>query len=85
MPNLKSSQKRMRQEHVARRRNAGIKSAVRTTVKKVRQSTQPESLPALVSAASSALDKAAKRGVVHRKYAARQKSRLMKFANVKKA
>ncbi|MBI4552090.1 MAG: 30S ribosomal protein S20 [Candidatus Latescibacteria bacterium] len=85
MPDLKSSQKRMRQERVARKRNAGIKSTVRTAVKKVRQATQPDTLTASLNAACSALDKAAKRGVIHWKNAGRQKSRLAKHVNAKKA
>lgn len=77
MPNLVSSKKRMRQERTRRSRNTAIKSGMRTAIKKLRESKEPEAL----NRACSALDKAAKRGLIHHRNAARRKSRLTKMVN----
>ena len=81
MPTLVSSKKRLRQEHVRQQRNATVKSALRTAIKRLRGNTDAEAVPGLVSQAYSKLDKAVKRGVMHRRTAARIKSRLTKQAN----
>ena len=78
MPKLKSSKKRMRQEAVRRLRNVTVKSATRTAIKKVRLTTDAEELPVALNNAYSHLDKAVKHGVIHKRTAARQKSRLTK-------
>jgi small subunit ribosomal protein S20 len=60
-----------------------VKSATRTYVKKARTAitrTPDEARDELI-AAISALDRAAKKGVIHRNNAARRKSRLMKRYN----
>ncbi len=59
--------------------NAGIKKSVRLAVRAVTdavKSKDVKDLGALTGKASSALDKAAKRGTIHWKAAARKKSRL---------
>lgn len=81
MPKLKAAKKRLRQEAVRQRRNAEVKSTMRTAVKRVRENEDAESLPDLLKSACSKLDKAAKRGVIHKRTAARNKSRLMKLAS----
>ena len=81
LPTLVSSKKRLRQEHVRQGRNATVKSALRTAIKRLRGNTDAEAAPGLVSQAYSKLDKAVKRGVMHRRTAARIKSRLTKQAN----
>ncbi|MBM3262784.1 MAG: 30S ribosomal protein S20 [candidate division Zixibacteria bacterium] len=81
MPKLVSSKKRLRQERVRAVRNKSVKSAMRTSIKKVRQTRVASEMPESLSAACSALDKAAKRNVIHRRTASRLKSRLMKMAN----
>ncbi|MEO7019337.1 MAG: 30S ribosomal protein S20 [Ktedonobacteraceae bacterium] len=82
MPNNASAEKRMRQEHKRRSHNRMVKSIVKTNVTKARQAivTGVES-EAAVRAAVSELDRAAKKGVIHRNNAARRKSRLMKQLN----
>jgi len=88
MPNNSSAEKRMRQEQKRRTHNRSVKSLVRTQVTKARQAitsttTSAEDAEASVRAAVSELDRAAKKGVLHKKNAARRKSRLMKQLNTK--
>jgi small subunit ribosomal protein S20 len=86
MPNTKSAKKRMRQEEKRRAINRRTKSIVKTAITKARQSiatpaVDNESTLANVRNAISELDKAAKKGVIHKNNAARRKSRLMKRLN----
>jgi small subunit ribosomal protein S20 len=88
MPNNKAAEKRMRQEQRRRSFNRSTKSVVKTAVTKARVSiTAPaiatEEAVDAVRAAISELDKAAKKGVIHKNNAARRKSRLMKQLNTK--
>ena len=88
MPNNPSAEKRMRQEQKRRTHNRSVKSLVRTQVTKARQAiantaTSAEDAEISVRAAVSELDRAAKKGVLHKKNAARRKSRLMKQLNIK--
>ena len=83
MPNNPAAEKRMRQEQKRRLHNRSIKSLVKTQVTKARQAINGEDAnsEAAVRAAVSELDRAAKKGVIHRNNAARRKSRLMKQLN----
>jgi small subunit ribosomal protein S20 len=86
MPNNPSAEKRMRQEIKRRAHNRSIKSLVRTEVTKARQaittpSVSTEAAQNAVRAAISELDRAAKKGVLHKNNASRRKSRLMKQLN----
>ncbi|OIP24953.1 30S ribosomal protein S20 [bacterium CG2_30_37_16] len=81
MPIKKSAIKKARQDEVRKQRNRKIKLNFRTKVKAVREAvggTDTKGLPALVSEAFSSLDKAAKKGVIHKNTASRKKSRLSK-------
>ena len=57
--------------------NKGLKKTIHIAEKKVLTSKKAEDLKKV----SSALDKAAKKGVIHKKAAARKKSRLTKIVN----
>ncbi|MBA2681346.1 MAG: 30S ribosomal protein S20 [Ktedonobacteraceae bacterium] len=86
MPNNAAAEKRMRQEQRRRSFNRSTKSIVKTQITKARQAittADANSEPAVdaVRLAASELDKAAKKGVIHRNNAARRKSRLMKQLN----
>jgi small subunit ribosomal protein S20 len=82
MPNNASAEKRMRQEQKRRLHNRMVKSVVKTNVTKARQAiASGVESEAAVRAAVSELDRAAKKGVIHRNNAARRKSRLMKQLN----
>ncbi len=89
MPNLRSARKRMRIEQVRRARNAAVKSTARTYVTKARNAiasdaSAPETEEA-IRAAISNLDRAVRKGVLHRNNANRRKSRLMARLNKAKA
>ena len=72
-----SAIKAQRQSERRKSRNTGLKKAVRAAAKKVMASKLVEDLKKL----SSAIDKAAKKGTIHKKAAARKKSRLAKMVN----
>jgi small subunit ribosomal protein S20 len=85
MPNKKSAEKRMRSNVAKAERNRAVKSRVRTLEKKYRtlvaEGNQAEATQVL-SSTVSALDKAVKKGVLHRSTVNRKKSRLAKAAVV---
>ena len=74
MPRIRSAKKKMRQARAHTLVNRAGRSAIKTAVKKARQAPTAES----VKAASSALDRGAHKGLIHRNAAARKKSRLAK-------
>jgi len=74
----KSGLKRKRQDLKRAVRNQAIRSRVKTLVKQTREAGQP-SADAL-RAAISALDAAARKGILHPNAAARKKSRLVRWA-----
>jgi small subunit ribosomal protein S20 len=79
MANTKSAIKAIKVSEKRRQRNLAVKSATRTYVKKARTAIAKDPTQAQddLIAAISALDRAAKKGVIHRNNAARRKSRLM--------
>jgi small subunit ribosomal protein S20 len=84
MPNNAAAQKRMRQEQKRRLHNRSVKSLVKTQITKARQAVAvDEDAEEAVRAAVSELDRAAKKGVIHRNNASRRKSRLMKQLNAR--
>ncbi len=84
MPNNRAAAKRMRQEQKRRLHNRSIKSLVKTQITKARQAIATDAdAESAVRDAVSELDRAAKKGVIHRNNAARRKSRLMKQLNTK--
>ncbi len=81
MANHKSAIKRHRQSLKRAARNRAMKTRVRNTVKAVRAAVQTQDkdqAQVLLVAATSVLDKAASKGVIHKKNAARNISRLSK-------
>ena len=79
MPSHKSALKRLRQSEKNHARNVSAKSALKTLRKDffvLVDSKKEEALKSLPEL-QSALDKAAKRGIIHFRKAARLKSRLM--------
>ena len=81
MANLKSSKKDVRRSNKRRDFNTGIKSAIKTYIKKAKKALGSETAAPTLSKAISAIDKAAQGGTIHKNQAARRKSRLMKAAN----
>ena len=84
MANIKSQIKRNKQNEVRRERNKGVKSSLRTSTKKVHSAVAEGDAEAAVARqreAARALDKAASKGVMHKRTAARKKSRLAREVN----
>jgi small subunit ribosomal protein S20 len=77
--------KRIRQDKKRRARNRAVKSQVRGAVKDVRGAETPDDAKAKLVSASSIIDKAAKKGIIPKRAAARKKSRLAKKVNALKA
>ncbi len=87
MANLKSAQKRAKQEIVRRERNVARKSAIKTAVKKLLEAIErgddAEVTKKLLREAESKLARAKSKGMLHSKTAARKISRLAKKVVVK--
>jgi small subunit ribosomal protein S20 len=81
LANIASAKKRIRSSARRRERNRVYQSAARTYIKKTRlliESGDLEAAEEMSLLAVSTLDKAARKGVVHPRNAARRKSRLLK-------
>ncbi len=87
MANHKSALKRARQNEIRRIRNKAVRTRVKNITKEVRSAAtegseaSSESALEKLNAAKSIIDKAAKKGVIHRKTASRKISRLTKLTN----
>ncbi|MCI0395081.1 MAG: 30S ribosomal protein S20 [Chloroflexi bacterium] len=82
MANTASAKKRIRSSERKRVHNRQFRAAARTYVKKARQLIEQGNLQEaeeMVKKASSTLDKAARKGALHDRNAARRKGRLMAF------
>ncbi len=87
MANHKSALKRIRQTAKRREYNRAFRSRARTFVKKARTAIEDGNATSAAEAARLAiqdLDKAASKGIIHKRNAARRKSRLMKQLNALK-
>jgi small subunit ribosomal protein S20 len=79
--NTRSAEKRNRQEQKRRARNASVRSTVKTAVKSAREALaakDPSLLKDALMDAVRSLNKAASKGVLHKRTASRRISRLMK-------
>jgi small subunit ribosomal protein S20 len=88
LANHPSALKRARQNEVRKLRNRTVKTRVKNVVKSVREEAatkSPEAAQKDLNAAKSLIDKAAKKGVIHKKTAARKISRLARLVNTSKA
>lgn len=74
MANTKSAAKRSRQSLSRSTQNRGVRTTLRSLQKKVQGKDKPDA--AQIRRLVSALDKAVKRGVIHRNAANRRKARL---------
>jgi len=84
LANHKSALKRARQNELRRLRNKSTKTRIKRIVKDVRSSikeTSDKDELVKLNAAQSAIDKASKKGVIHKRTAARKISRLTKLAD----
>lgn len=81
MANTKSALKRARIAVIRAKRNHGVKSTVRSAVRKLQEilgAGDAASAEAKLREATRTIDKAVSKGVVHKNTAARKKSRLAK-------
>lgn len=80
MPNIKSAMKRVKVSKKKNLQNRMVKTGVKTAIKKyqVALSQGVEPAAAQLSATTSAIDKAASKGVLHKNTANRKKARLAK-------
>jgi small subunit ribosomal protein S20 len=78
VPNIASAEKNMRKSRAATVRNRAQRSTLRTALKKGKaaQATDQQRLDA-----TRLLDRAARKGLIHKNAAARHKSRMSKAAN----
>ena len=84
MANIKSAKKRILVNRTKAERNKSIKSAVKTSIKKVEAAvaaSDKEAASAALLDAISSIDKAASKGVYHKNNASRKVSRLSKAVN----
>lgn len=83
MPNIKSSERSVKTDAERRAQNYGVRSSVRTATRKVIEAVKSSNEDAkdLLIKASSVIDKAAAKGVIHKNAAARKKSRLARRLN----
>ena len=73
MPNIASAKKNLRKSQAAAIRNRAQRSELRTALKKARASDASDTMR---EAAVRLLDRAARKGLIHRNTAARHKSKL---------
>jgi len=80
LPNIKSAIKRVKVSEKKNLRNRIVKSKVKTAIKKfdAELAENPANAGAQYSATTSAIDKAAAKGIVHKNTANRKKARLAK-------
>jgi small subunit ribosomal protein S20 len=84
MPIIKSAIKRVRQQAKRRSRNLQVKRAVHQDVRAFVDAVEAKDTPAVAEtlrAAISEIDRAVKKGTIHRNTAGRRKSSLQKQAN----
>ncbi len=84
MANIKSAKKRILVTATKTERNKSIRSAVKTSIKKVETAVtagNKEEATAALAAATSTINKAATKGVYHKNNASRKVARLAKLVN----
>jgi small subunit ribosomal protein S20 len=83
VPNIKSVKKDVIRSRRRQMRNQATKSRIKTFVKKTNAAIatgDAEAINKVLFETASVVDKAAKRGIIHKNAAARRKSRLMRRA-----
>ena len=83
MANIKSQLKRIKTNRLATERNKAVRSEVKTAVRKFREAAETgkaDDAQAALKVASTKLDKAVSKGVIHKNQAANKKSSMAKKA-----
>ncbi|MGH7614936.1 MAG: 30S ribosomal protein S20 [Gemmatimonadales bacterium] len=83
MPRIQSAKKAMRQARRHTIVNRAQRSALRTALKRVRSAPTKQEAALAYAAAVRLLDRAARKGLIHKNNAARSKSRLARFVKAK--
>ena len=84
MANIRSQIKRNKQNASRHERNKAVRSSLKTSAKKARQAIaggDAEQVRQAVRETAQAFDKAASKGILHKRAAARRKARLARAAN----
>ena len=83
MANHKSAKKRAKQSQVRRLRNKSVKTTLKSLEKKLKaaKETNSDDKNEILRQTQSAIQKAAQKGIIHKKTASRKISRLFKFMN----
>lgn len=84
MPNLSDAKKRMKQNEVRRQRNRARKARLKTEMAKITDAVQGGRVDAAtkeLSRVTKLIDQTAAKGTLHRRTAARRKSRLARMIN----
>jgi small subunit ribosomal protein S20 len=76
MPKIKSAKKALRQARSRTKRNQAQRSTLRTALKRVRVAATADAATIAYELAARLLDRAARKGLIHKNNAARHKSRL---------
>jgi len=88
MPNIKSQVKRVKTNEKRRQANASFKSSLKTAIKNVEVAIEAKDVNAAQEAynlANKLLDKSITKGIAHKNFVARNKSRLSKKINALQA
>lgn len=82
MPNIKGAIKRVKQSNAANEQNSQVKAAMRTAIRKADTAiiNNEDNAQELLRDAVKKLDTAARKGLIHKNTASRQKARLTKKA-----
>jgi small subunit ribosomal protein S20 len=83
VPRIQSAKKAMRQSRRHAVTNRAQRSALRTALKRVRAAGTKQEATTAYAAAVRLLDRAARKGLIHRNNAARHKSRLAKYVKTR--
>lgn len=81
MPQHKSPLKRLKTDAKRQARNNYVKRTIRTLSKQIQEDMPAEERQVLLDKIYSHLDKAAKKGVIHKRTASRRKARIAAFVN----
>lgn len=84
MANMKQQIKRYKNDNVKRAKNTAYKSSLKTAIKKVKGAVEAgnkEEAVVAYNTVASKLDASVTKGIHHKNYASRQKSRLAKLVN----
>ena len=84
MPRIRSAKKQMRQSRKHRVVNRDQRSTLRTAIKDVRVAASAADAQKAYKTMEQLLDRAARKGLIHKNSAARHKSRLWKVVSGKK-